>query len=342
MKKLLRFVFFLFLVGIATTGFAQTVEELKFTIKKLEAENNKLKDDAKKASKKSNKKGCVELEKEVQRLEEDLIELQRENVRIRGAGKEDDVKTKTEILEINDSFLKTYLLRYCDMDNDGVLTQWDADHTYIIDFDNDATSLFKVKSNIVVDLDGLKYFKNLKKLVCSGNNIIRLNLTNNVNLESLIANNCGLKILDVSKNTKLKYLECNRNALYVLDVANNPNLSVIDASGNQLDELALSNCKELQSLLCANNSLASLDVASNIKLKVVDCSNNKLTQLSFVTNVLLDSIYCQNNSLVDLDIRNNKDISFLDCSRNNNLTTVYISDHHKVLSDKKGKKTIYR
>lgn len=344
----MKIIYFFFVIGFAVSLLfmndnckAQTIDELKLTIKQLEAKNSNLENQLKKSKQNTGSKKCTELEKQILQLQEEKAELIRENIRLRG--KENPVAQDSAShfieLDISDMYFKAYLLKYCDMDNDGRFSQWDADHTYIIDLENESNSLYRNKESESLDLDGLKYFTNLKKLVCSGNNIRTLNLEKNANLETLIANNCNLKILNVSKNLKLKHLECNRNLLYVLNLDSNLDLLKVDASKNKLDELTISNCKKLTYLSCAHNTIEKLDVSDNVGLSIVDCSNNKISQLSFVTNTSMDSLFCNNNSLTSLDIRNKKDIKYLDCSKNRNLVEVLISEGHVVLSEKKDNKT---
>ena len=323
--------------------FSQTIDELKITVKQLEAKNNSLETKLKKCQK--GKKNGAESEQRILQLEEENRQLQREIILLKGKEEKNDdaeiERAKKTILDIQDPYFTSYLLRYCDMDDDGVITQFDADNTFVIDLSKEKKGGL-IKEEVYIDLEGLKYYKSLKRLACSGNNILRLDLSNNPELETLLANNCGLKKLDISKNKKLKRIECSGNALYELDLNNNQSLSVINVSKNQLDALNVSNCNHLTSLRCADNSIITISFDNNVLLKTLDCSNNKLSQLSLVNNTAIDSVICQKNNLVFIDIRNGQDIPYLDCSKNKNLEFVYISDGHRVIMDKKDMKVYYK
>ena len=256
---------------------------------------------------------------------------------------EAEVNTKSIKITVIDPVFREYLLKYCDMDNDGVLTQWDAEHTYVIDIGRDRSLLKKLdNSKEVNSLEGLEYFVNLRRLVCSGNTIPQIDLSNNINLETLIANGCELKLLDVSKNNKLVHLECSNNLLYTINLENNPCLLKIDVSKNKMAAIDLSRCIKLKSVNCSDNTLATLDISKNVELQSLDCSNNQITVLSFVSNTSLSNINCSSNKLTHIDLQNDIDTDYLDCSKNKSLEFVYLSRGHRVINEKKDLKTYYK
>ncbi|MBR5082514.1 MAG: hypothetical protein IKX35_08760 [Bacteroidales bacterium] len=323
---------------------AQSVDELQIKVKKLEAQNSALEAKLKKCGK--NNKNSADQEKMIEYLNSENSRL---NAEINAKNKADadkaasDEAKKTMKLNIKDPVFKEYLLRYCDMDDDGVLTQWDADRTYIIDITRDKSVLKLMDgSNEVTSLDGIEHFVNLKKLVCSGNRIPQMDLSKNVQLQTLIANGCDLKLLNVSKNVELVNLECNNNLLYTIDLKSNTKLQKLDLYKNKMAAIDLSNCTQLKTLMCAENTLTTLDVSKNTALESINCSNNKLTELSFVNNVKLENIICNSNSLTTIDLQNGQNIKYLDCSKNKNLQYVVLSQGKRVYEDKKDTKTRYK
>lgn len=346
-KKLCLFVTvvltFLFVAYSSANG--QTVDELNTRIKQLEAENRSLDTKLKKLQK-GKSKSAAEAEETIRQLQEENDELWAEIGGYKQAEKdqqEAEENAKSIKISIKDPVFLEYLLRYCDMDNDGILTLWDAEHTYIIDIAKDKSLLKKLdNSKEINNLDGIEHFVNLKRLVCTGNAIPQIDVSKNINLESLVANGCELKLLDVSKNDKLVHLECSNNLLYTINLENNPNLLNIDVSKNKMAAIDLSRCNKLKSVNCSDNTLATLDISQNVELQSLDCSNNQITVLSFVSNTSLSNINCSNNKLTHFDLQNGIDIDYLDCSKNKSLEFVYLSRGHRVISDKKDLKTYYK
>lgn len=341
----ITFVFSLILTGFGNEGKAQSIDELKNTIRQLEAKNSALESKVKVLQKGKNK-SAAEAEETIQQLQKEKDSLWRVIEGIRETEKrliEAEANVKLVKISIKDPIFYEYLLRYCDMDNDGSLTQWDAEHTYVIDIARDKSVLnFIGNSSQITSIEGIESFVNLKRLVCSGNVIPQMDLSKNVQLETFIANSCELKLLDVSKNEKLAHLECSNNLLYTIDLKGNPNLQYLDVSKNKMASVDLSGCANLRFLNCSSNTLTNLDVSNNLELQMLDCSNNKLSMLSFVTNTSLNNIICSNNKLRDVDVRNGIDIEYFDCSKNKDLEFVYFSKGCRILSDKRDPKTYFK
>ena len=256
---------------------------------------------------------------------------------------EDETKWDTITNDIKDPMFLEYLLRYCDMDNDGILTQWDAEHTYVIDIGRDKTlwDFFGV-SHQITSIDGIERFVNLKRLVCSSNTISQIDLSKNALLETFIANGCGLQTLRLPKSANLTHFECSNNLLSTIDLKNNPNLQSLDVSKNNLAAIDISECTQLKMFNCSKNALMDLDVSGNIALQTLDCSNNQISILTFTKNTSLDCIDCSNNRLTEVDVRNGVvEIKFFDCRKNKDLEIVRFSSSCRIYSDKRDAKTSY-
>lgn len=319
---------------------AQTSDELRLTNNQLSAKNKLLEDknqslekQLKKCQRKAYGSNCSELQAENDRLKEEVKKLEADLAELSSVNSGEN---KTA-LDIKDPAFRAYLLKYCDMDNDGVITTWDAEHTYVIDCSKENKGSFlKSDSPSIYSLEGIEAYKNLKKLICSGNEIRLLDLRNNALLETLEADGCSLKVLTINENTELKRLSCKNNALRELDLSNNPNLAFLNVSNNELNIISLNNNPILTKFYCANNGLVSIMASNNVELKVIDCSNNELNSLD-LSNTAVDSVMCQNNSLSFLDLRNGRTISYLDCTKNKNLEKVLVSPDHFVVTGKNRK-----
>jgi hypothetical protein len=94
----------------------------------------------------------------------------------------------------------------------------------------------------IYDLSGIEDFTNLQYLSCGGDFILHtLNVSNNINLNTLICSVGALTYLDISQNVNLKYLNCQDNEIICIDISNNPLLSYLDCRNNNLSQLNLRN-----------------------------------------------------------------------------------------------------
>jgi Leucine-rich repeat (LRR) protein len=112
-------------------------------------------------------------------------------------------------------------------------------------------------------------FKNLKRLICSNNQLTSLHL-----------------------NENLKILNCSNNQLTSLHL--NEKLESLHCGHNQLNSLQLN--ENLQDLYCSNNQLTSLHLNEN--LEILYCSNNQLTSLHL--NKYLQELEFDYNPIYDI------------------------------------------
>ena len=143
-------------------------------------------------------------------------------------------------------------------------------------------------------LQGIEYFKNLKRLICFDSHITSLDVSRNPNLTKLICYDNDLKSLDVSHNLNLTELDCHNTQLKSLDVSHNHNLANLVCNGNALTSLDLSNNPNLTHLECTFSQLTSLDVSHNPVLTELQCNNNNLTSLNLNKNTKLTQLDCSN------------------------------------------------
>lgn len=133
----------------------------------------------------------------------------------------------------------------------------------------------------ISSLAGIKYFKSLKVLDCSDNN---------------------LKTLDLSDNKYLTKVDCGGNKLTSIDVTENDELETLICDDNKLTSINVIYNDELVTLDVSDNELTSLNVTKNVKLKKLDCSHNKLTSLNVTKNEKLRELDCSYNSLAYVDL----------------------------------------
>ena len=186
-----------------------------------------------------------------------------------------------EINETNfpDATFRAYVSKEFDTDNNGSLSQSERDAVSQIAF-------FPGKN--IKSLEGLAYFRNLKMLECSLNQ---------------------LTSLDVSYNPALTWLHCDENQLTSLDVRQNRALELLSCYKNQLTSLDVRQNTALETLTSNKNQLTSLDVRQNRALEILSCDDNRLTSLDVSQNRALKNLYCHKNQLTSLDCTRNTKIS---------------------------------
>jgi Leucine-rich repeat (LRR) protein len=211
------------------------------------------------------------------------------------------------------------------------------------------------------DLTGVESFANLSSLICNGNNLTALDLSNNSSLGNLNCSQNQLASLNLSGLSQLTQLQVNENSLTTLEVSQLTNLINLICNDNNLTALDLTNCTLLGSLQCQNNSIASLDLSNNSslnacyayanaltsinvnglsQLQILEIANNQLASLDLSTCVALTTINAASNQIstpVDLSISTglvlfnfyNNDLSSIDLRNGNNanITSAIVSDN---------------
>ena len=108
----------------------------------------------------------------------------------------------------------------------------------------------------ISDLTGIELFTALTTLICYGNSMTTLDVSQIRDLETLLCYSCDLITLDVSQARSLKKLVCSYNQLTSLIVGDmNGSLEDVNCSHNQLTSLDVSECPALTYLYCGNNQI---------------------------------------------------------------------------------------
>ena len=229
-------------------------------------------------------------------------------------------------LKFPDAVFRSFLIDYCDTNNDGKL-------------DVDIKSMTIPASYAIKRLKGIEFFEDLEKLDCHGIGLTTLNVGKNFKLKELDCSqnqlkksvdilSSGLKKLNCSNN-KLTYMNlgilyglnleevnCSNNEIRNIVMDSVGELVKFDCSNNDLMTLDVSQCFKLEELNCSGNQLMELDVGHQTQLTQLDCSNNKLTELNVKQNGGLISLICNDNQLTTLDLSQNHSLSKLNCAKN--------------------------
>ena len=151
-----------------------------------------------------------------------------------------------------DDIFREYISENFDTDKDGKLSEAELRPN------SDGRLVIDVRRTKVSDLTGLKYFKNLTDLDCSGTYISELDVSRNTKLKNLKCGQSGIRGLDVTQNTELESLDCSNGywRLVVEEGEKSVRLGKVDLSQN----------KKLKKLVLENAVLTEIDVSQNTEL----------------------------------------------------------------------------
>lgn len=191
---------------------------------------------------------------------------------------------ENDFVEINeenfpDDNFRMYVEENIDSDSDGVLSS-----SEILDCNS-----IEVIERGIESLAGIEYFENLTELICWGNYITDLDLSNNTLLENVDCQDNQITQLDISNCISLRNLDCQFNQIEWFYADENPNLEELYCGNNELRELDLSNFKSLKTLYCNTNNIFTLDTSKCPDLEVLDASYNYLTNLDLSNNNILNA-----------------------------------------------------
>ena len=126
-------------------------------------------------------------------------------------------------------------------------------------------------------------------LICNGNQLTELEVSDNPALTLLFCSDNALTVLNIGANTALKELQCDNNQLTEIIANHNTALEILNCSVNQLSSLSVSNNTALKWLIFADNQITNLNLSSNTALSLIDCQNNQFSD--FQLNSLFDSLH---------------------------------------------------
>ena len=177
-------------------------------------------------------------------------------------------------ITISDPLFMQYLLSLYDSDADGKLVNEEAE----------AVETISACADGITTLDGVQYFRNLKRLDCCGSvwngSLTSLALNRNTALDVL---KCSYnQLTSISLPSSLIEMECRFNKFQTLNLSGVPHLKRLDCFGNRLENLDLSGLPELESLTAGMNSFRTLDVSGNPNLKVLDLSDSPDLEILYV------------------------------------------------------------
>ena len=155
----------------------------------------------------------------------------------------------------------------------------------------------------ISSLLGIEFFKNIRQLNCSNNQLSILDLSNNTLLTDLSCGDNQLVSLVLNNNGELKRVSCYNNKLASINIPNNTKLLTLLCGNNELRTMNVKAFTELNQFECNNNKLeGTLDLSNNPSISILNCENNSLTGLIIGNNPKLGDLRCSNNQLSEIDL----------------------------------------
>ena len=144
----------------------------------------------------------------------------------------------------------------------------------------DTITELDVSNQGLTSLSGIENFVNITYLDCSDNYLETLDISELINLETLICSRCFIHVetrtysdgtLDLSDNTELVNLYCDENNLTELNISQNAKLEVLECQNNYLTELYVSANTVLTTIKCYKNLIQYLDISMLTSLGTLLC-----------------------------------------------------------------------
>ena len=123
-----------------------------------------------------------------------------------------------------DENLRNYIVERYDLNNDSRLDFFEMSEGIVID----------ISDKNIASVQGLEHFRFMESLVCSNNNLTKLNL---------------------SQFTELQHLDCWKNQITRIDIPNDSKLVSLDCSSNQITFLNFSNCPSIREINISRNNI---------------------------------------------------------------------------------------
>nr|WP_233173207.1 T9SS type A sorting domain-containing protein [Flavobacterium sp. ASV13] len=204
-----------------------------------------------------------------------------------------------------------------DLNHDGKIQENEALNVYYLDI----PLTDRYRDQVIKDLTGIEYFKNLRGLNCGGQNISTLDVSMLKELKELNAS-CYLKSINVSGLTNLEILKVSAVStqyggsagMASLDLSTTLNLKDLFVTGTDLTSLDLSHLTKLENAKITYNwKLSSLNFNKLTQLKSVDCSDNALENINVLGGTNLESLICNSNKLTFLDLSGLTNLKTIEC-----------------------------
>lgn len=231
-----------------------------------------------------------------------------------------------------------------DKNKDGILSK--KERNAVTSF-TVGTETFERSDNVVIALDDLTCFPNLREVVISQRvsslkplyslkKIESLSLPSGSvaykksirfdkfpNLKKLMVSVKGITV-NLKKNKKLQELDCASCDLEKLDLSNNPRLTKVICNTNKLTEILFHKEANIKYLDCSLNRIQKLTNLKVDSLVDFNCMSNCLRTLELGQARNLEQAMIDSNEFVSVDVRNCTKLQSLSAQNNINIFKLYL------------------
>ncbi len=166
-----------------------------------------------------------------------------------------------------------------------------------------------------LDISSLSY---LEYLNCGFNSISNIDVSNNLNLKYLQCDsNPPLNSLNLTNNINLETLFIEQNNIPNLNLNSNVNLKSLYCYNINVNSLNLNNNILLENLSVGADNYTTLDLSENIKLHNLKIVYSHVSNLDLSNNNLLTNLECNNNyNLNTLNLKNGSNENLINFTNN--------------------------
>jgi len=196
----------------------------------------------------------------------------------------------------------------------------------------------------ISDMTGIEAFTSITRLNLFNNELTSIDISNNLNIKSLILSLNSITALDVTKNTKLEELYISDNNISYLDLSNNILLTQLYAGENLLTELDVSNNNMLRELNLAGdmsnggsnssnrNRITNIDLSNNNDLRYLSLSLLGIEGTIDISNLvnLIGLVITGNPNLTSIDLSNNRELQWISAGFNGRLNGLDLTNQSKL------------
>lgn len=196
------------------------------------------------------------------------------------------VSVRAQTIQFKDTSLKKAILNYVpviDLNRDSIIQLEEAEKVEVLN----------LMGKDIKGLVDISNFKNLKKLILTGNTIDSLSIDGLHQLEALYCAKASLRKVSLSNLPKLSDLALGMNNLTEIELKELPNLTSLNLMDNNLTAVNVSAFGKLKYLTISNNKISQLDISNNIELIQIIADNNRLSNLDITKspNLKVDILY---------------------------------------------------
>lgn len=196
----------------------------------------------------------------------------------------------------------------------------------------------------ITSIEGIEAFVNLKQIRWVSHDLVTVDLSQNLNLESVIFRNGPLEQIDLSNLVKMTSVDLRINELNAIDLNHMNELEYLNLTNSPMTTLVLGPFDNLRTIEMGWNNLTEFTLSDCPKLRDVDLGKGLIETVVLSNLPELEKVYLDRNPINYINISNNvsaletliiseTDLTSIDLSTQINLHTLEMNTHNTQLMD---------